>query len=109
VEWWTFAGLATNQTIVQYLHPFFNAALRADNLWINLPRGTSVEQLKDVIQRVQSANSLPNWNFEQPAADLLKFGDLLPEHLLRDMIMARIADVPHANTVLHSRITVVDC
>jgi ATP-dependent Lhr-like helicase len=109
LEWWTFAGLATNQTLVQYLHPYFKSTLRADNLWINLPSDTSVEQLKDAIQRVQSIDAPPDWSLHQRAADLLKFGDLMPERLLRDMIMARIADVPHAKKVLHSRIRLVDC
>ena len=38
----------------------------------------------------------------------LKFGDLLPAQLLRDLVLARIADIPGARRVLSSAIRVVD-
>ena len=108
VEWWTFAGLAANQTVVQYLQPHVESPLRADNLWINLPLDISIEWLIHTIQELRGIQSLPDWDLQQPAADLLKFGDLLPDHLLRDLILARIADIPRARQILGSRIRVVD-
>ena len=109
VEWWTFAGLAANQTVVQYLQPHVDSPLRADNFWINLPADLSIERLNRTIQELRSIESPPDWDLQQPAADLLKFGDLLPDHLLRDLILARIADIPRARQILDSQIRVVDC
>lgn len=109
LEWWTFAGLAANQTVVQYLQPHFNSQLRADNLWINLPSDLSIEHLNQTIVEIRDSEVQPDWEFQQPAADLLKFGDLLPAHLLRDLILARIADIPRAREILRSPIRVIDC
>ena len=109
VEWWTFAGLAANQTVVQYLQPHVDSPMRADNLWINLPADLSIEQLNRTIQELRSVESPPDWDLQQPAADLLKFGDLLPDHLLRDLILARIADIPRAREILRFPISVIDC
>jgi len=108
VEWWTFAGLAANQTVVQYLQPHIDSPLRADNLWINLPADLPMERLNGIIQELHGVESPPHWDLQQPAADLLKFGDLLPEHLLRDLILARIADIPRARLILDSPIRAVD-
>lgn len=109
VKWWTFAGLAANQTVVQYLQPHIDSPLRADNLWITLPVDISLEQMNHAIQELRGAESPPDWDLRQPAADLLKFGDLLPDHLLRDLILARIADIPRARQILSSQIRAVDC
>ena len=109
LEWWTFGGMAANQTVVQYLQPHVNSPLRADNLWINLPSDLSIDHLNQIIQELPSFESPPDWDLRQPAADLLKFGDLLPDHLLRDLVLARIGNVPLAREILRSPIRVVDC
>jgi ATP-dependent Lhr-like helicase len=109
IEWWTFGGLAANQTVVQYLQPHLDMPLRADNLWINLPAGISLERLNHAIQESRGADSPPDWDFQKSAADLFKFGDLLPEHLVRDLILARIADVPGAQRILNSQIRCIEC
>jgi ATP-dependent Lhr-like helicase len=108
MEWWTFAGLAANQTLVQYLQPHFRSQLRADNLWINLPPDVSIQHLNETIEELRGTDTPPDWELQQPAADLLKFGDLLPPRLLRDLILARIADVPRALEILHSSIRTID-
>ena len=107
LEWWTFAGLAANQTVVQYLKPHIQSSLRADNLWINLPSDESIERLMNTIQGLRGDDAPPNWELQQPAADLLKFGDLRPGHLLRDLILARIADIPRAREILYSPIRII--
>jgi len=94
---------------VQYLKPHIQSPLHADNLWINLPPDASIERLRKTIKELRGADAPPDWDFQQPAADLLKFGDLLPDHLLRDLIMARIADIPRAREILRSPIRIVDC
>lgn len=109
LEWWTFAGLAVNQTVVQYLRPHFESSLRADNLWISLPSDLNIERLNHTIQELRGAESPPDWDLQKPAADLLKFGDLLPKHLLRELILARIGDISGAQQVLHSHIRVTEC
>jgi ATP-dependent Lhr-like helicase len=109
LEWWTFAGLAANQTVVQFLQPHIESPLRADNLWINLPSDVSIEHLNQTIQELRGVDVSPDWQLQRPAADLLKFGDLLPDHLLRDLILARIADIPLARKILRSPIRVIDC
>lgn len=108
LEWWTFAGLAANQAIVQYLSPHFASPLRADNLWIKLPSDTSVERLNQIIQEMRGVAELPDWEFQQPAADLLKFGELLPDHMLHDLILSRIADISRARQILNSKIRITE-
>lgn len=109
LEWWTFAGLAANQTLVEYLRPHTGSPLHADNLWINLPPDASVIRLQQIIQGLRGTDAPPDWDLQQPATDLLKFGDLLPDKLLRDLIMARIGDVPRAREILRSPIGFIDC
>jgi ATP-dependent Lhr-like helicase len=107
LEWWTFAGLAANQTMVQYLQPHFKSTLRADNLWITLPPDTSREELNRAIEETRSTKAMPDWQLQQPAADLLKFSDLLPEKLFQELIVNRIADIPRAQEILQSPIAYV--
>lgn len=102
LEWWTFAGLAVNQTIVQFLQPYFQVQLRADNFWINLPTDVEQEELVRAIKEAGANHALPQWDLRGPATDLLKFGDLLPDSLLRELILARIADVPRARQILEA-------
>ncbi len=108
VEWWTFAGLAANQTAVQYLQPHLDSPLRADNFWIRLPSEVSIEHLIQAIHELSGVSAPPQYDLQRPASDLLKFGDLLPEHLLRDLILARIADVRGAQKILRSPIQIVE-
>lgn len=107
-EWWTFAGLAANQTVVQYLQPHIDGALRADNFWISMASEVALERLGQMLKQTCDADRPPEWDLEQPATDLLKFGDLLPNHLLRDVIMARIADIPRAKMILRSPVRITD-
>ena len=109
LEWWTFAGLAANQTVVQYLRPHFASSLRADNLWITLPAGSSVEELARIIEGLREVSTPPEWDLQAPAADLMKFGDLLPANLLCELVLARIADVPRARQILASPIRFTEC
>ncbi len=108
-EWWTFAGLAANQTVVQYLQPHFESQLRADNLWITLPLDLADGKLGQIIEGLRGTSTLPAWDLEAPAVDLLKFGDLLPDDLLRQLILARVADVPKAREIFNSQIRFTDC
>jgi ATP-dependent Lhr-like helicase len=108
LEWWTFAGLATNQTLIQYLTPHLGLSLRADNLWISLPPETPHHRLAEIVEKVRHADGEPNWDLQHSANDLLKFGDLLPDHLLRELILVRIADVPNAQKILQSPIKFID-
>lgn len=108
LEWWTFAGLAANQTLVQYLQPYFQPRFRAENLSIIVPSDIPIERLGLAINELRLVDSPPEWDLQGPARDLLKFGDLLPENLLRDLILARISDVPRALEILRSPIRVVE-
>lgn len=109
LEWWTFAGLAANQTLVQYLKPHIESPPRADNLWITLPSDASINRLSQTIKGLRGVEAPPEWELQQPATDLLKFADLLPPQLLQDLIMARIADIHHAREILHSPTRTIDC
>lgn len=109
LEWWTFEGLAANQTVVQYLQPHIESPMRADNLWITLPKDISIESLNQIIQTLLANESPPDWDLNKSATDLLKFGDLLPDDLLRDLVLARIADIPRARRILDSGLRVIDC
>lgn len=108
LEWWTFAGLAANETIVQYIQPHVESPLRANNFWIELPADTSIERLDQAIQGLRGVSSPPDLDLHDSAADLLKFGDLLPGELMRDLVLARIADVPRAIDILQSPMKIID-
>jgi ATP-dependent Lhr-like helicase len=103
LEWWTFAGLAANQTLVQYLQPHLDEPLRADNLWIRIPLEIPLQRLNEVIQMVRETEGPPEWDLEDEAADLVKFADFLPPELLQEMVAIRIADVPRARAILNRR------
>jgi ATP-dependent helicase Lhr and Lhr-like helicase len=109
LEWWTFAGLAANQTVVQFLRHHIELPMRADNLWITLPSEIKLDRLNQTILALRGDASPPNWDLQEPASDLLKFGDLLPENLLRDLILARIADISGARRILGADLRAVDC
>lgn len=109
LEWWTFAGLVANQTLVYLLRPHVQSTLHADNLWIKLPSDMSVERLTEVVQSFRAAESKLEWEFQQSAVDLLKFSDLLPDHLFRDMMMVRMTDIPRAREILRSPMRIIDC
>jgi hypothetical protein len=95
--------------VVNYLQPRIDSPLRADNYAIDLPVDTSIENLRQIIDSLREVNSPPDWDNQQSAADLLKFGNLLPAHLLRELILARIADVQGARAILRSPIRVIEC
>lgn len=69
----------------------------------------SAERIEKAIRQVCSTDEAPEWELQQPAADLLKFGDLLPDHLLSELIMARVADIPGARAILRSPLRFVIC
>jgi ATP-dependent Lhr-like helicase len=108
LDWWTFGGLAANQTVVQYLQPRIDSPLRADNFSISLPPDLSAERLSETIKELREVSSPPEWDLQGSATDLLKFGDLLPPFLLRELILARIADVEGARQILRYQIRFVD-
>lgn len=104
LEWWTFAGLIANQTVVQFLQPHFDETLRATNLWINLPADFSLQQFHAVITQARSEESTFVWDIKTSAVDMLKFSDLLPSQLLQELILERIADIHGARKIIHSEI-----
>ncbi len=89
-------SFCTAPAMLQYLQPRFESQFRADNLWIIIPSDTSVERLYLAIHELRLVDAPPDWDLQKPAGDILKFGDLLPGDLLRDLILARISDVPRA-------------
>ncbi len=108
LEWWTFGGLVANQTVVQYLRSRIDLPFRTDNFCIRLPSDISIERLRRAIMDLRDAGSPPDWDLKDSAADFLKFGDLLPDALLREMILVRLADVPRAQEILRSPIMIRD-
>ncbi|MGC9196791.1 MAG: hypothetical protein ACP5IL_15255 [Syntrophobacteraceae bacterium] len=109
LEWWTFAGLAVNQTIIQFMKPYIESPPHADNLLITLPSEIPMERLTEIIHEVRRTEYVRDWELQQPAANLLKFKDLLPEHLLRELVISRIADVPGACKILRLPVKIVNC
>jgi ATP-dependent Lhr-like helicase len=108
LEWWTFAGLVTNQTIASLLEPFLQEEVQSDNLWIRVRSQRSISDLEITIRHACDAKWPPNPNpMTDKALDLLKFAELLPSKLLDDLVLARMTDIPSARLVLSSNIRVV--
>jgi len=107
-EWWTFAGLRTNQTIVSLLEPLICDGVRADNLWIKFSTGNRTCDLWKAIQGLRDTDTPFNPRVPEKASDFLKFADLLPPQLLRAVILARMMDWPGAHDVLGATMRIVE-
>ncbi len=60
--------------------------------------------MNQIIDKVREDKTPPEWDPRGPATDLLNFGDLLPDALLHELILARIADVHGARLIFNSKI-----
>jgi len=107
-EWWTFAGLRTNQTIVSLLEPFICDGVRADNLWIKFSTGNQLHDLRKAIQSLRDTDVPFNPCVPERACDFLKFADLLPPELLRAVITARMMDLAGAHQVLGATVRIIE-
>lgn len=105
-EWWTFAGLAVNQTLASILKACVTEEPQADNLYVRLPGEASLAVLDEELGRLRSAVELPFAEVGEGAADLFKFADLLPPDLLNSLVLARLADPQGAEDVLDQAIMV---
>jgi len=105
-KWWTFAGLAANQTVANMLMGHLSGAVRADNLFIRLPGDCPLTELKKAIADVAKLDALDPSAWVDQSEELLKFSELLPSDLFTKAIMARLTDFQGARTVLDSHIVV---
>lgn len=105
-EWWTFAGLAVNQTIVALLMECLEEPVIADNLFIRLPAHCPLMQLQQAIDDAAKLKELQPGHLEEMGEELLKFSELLPLDLLRRAMTARLMDLAGAQAILRSSIRV---
>lgn len=106
-EWWTFAGLRTNQTIAALLEPVCDG-VHADNLWIRFSTGNRFDDLGKAIQSLRDAHVSVSPCVPERASEFLKFADLLPPQLLRAVMLARIMDLAGARGVLGATVRVIE-
>lgn len=107
-EWWTFAGLRTNQTIASLLDPVICDGVRADNLWIKFSTGNRLDDLWKAIQSLRNTDTSINPCVPERASDVLKFADLLPPQLLKAVMLARMMDLAGARGVLGATVRVIE-
>jgi len=82
--------------------------IRADNLWIRFSTGNRLQDLWKAIQSLRDADIPVNPCIPEKASDFVKFADLLPPHLLRAVILARIMDLAGAHKVLGAAIRIIE-
>ena len=105
-EWWTFAGLITNQTVANMLSESLGESVRADNLFIRLPGDCPLQDIQQAILDV-AQRELPDLSaWAEQAKDLFKFSELLPPHLLTKMIAARLMDLSGAQSLADAPVVV---
>jgi ATP-dependent Lhr-like helicase len=107
-EWWTFAGLRVNQTIASMLEPVVSDSVRADNLWIKFSTRDRPHDLWKAILSLRDADTPFIPCVSERIGDLLKFGDLLPPELLREVSVARMMDLPGAYDVLGATTRIIE-
>lgn len=105
-EWWTFAGLAANQTVVNMLIDSLGECIRADNLSIRLPGDCTLTELRRAIANAARLEELPPSDWVEQGEELLKFSELLPLDLLTRTAVARLIDFRGARAILDSPIVV---
>ena len=105
-EWWTFAGLAVNQTVASMLSESLDEPVRADNLFIRLPEGCSLEKIEQAIVDASRLGQPDPSTWAEQAGDLIKFSELLPLELLTRTIVARLMNVPGAQAIINSTVVV---
>jgi hypothetical protein len=106
-DWWTFAGLAANQTVAALLAPVVGEKIHADNLWIRLPAECAIGTVCEAISDLRDVDQPPISGLIDKAEDLFKFSSLLPPALLNEVVSARMADMAGAHAVLNSAIRIL--
>lgn len=99
-EWWTFAGLAVNRTLVSMLEPILNQSGQTDNLFIQWPGDITQAALLDAMRAAGIAGMPADTTLADGVEDILKFADLLPPPLMHELVLARLADLPRAQALL---------
>lgn len=104
--WWTFAGLAANQTVANMLMGCLGGFIRADNLFIQLPGDCPLTELQQAIADAARLEESDPSVWAEQGEELIKFSELLPSDLLTRTIIARLTDFRGARAILDSPIVV---
>jgi len=105
--WWTFAGLATNQTLANMLIGYLGRLVRANNLFIQLPGECPLSDLQQAIADAAKLEEVDPSVWAERGGELLKFSELLPSDLLTRTMIARLSNIDGARAILESPITVL--
>ncbi len=103
-EWWTFAGLAANQTVANMLSGSLGESIRASNLSIRLPSDRTLLELEQAIADAARLEEPDTSAWAEKGEELLKFSELLPTDLLTKTIIARLTDFQGAQAIFDSPI-----
>lgn len=106
-NWWTFAGLAANQTVTNMLCEKLSQPIRANNLFIRIAKGCSLKELQQAITGAAEVKQKEVVTWIKQGEDLLKFSELLPQDLLGKAVVARFADLEGAQSILASPVRFV--
>ncbi|WP_280439725.1 DEAD/DEAH box helicase [Nocardia cyriacigeorgica] len=101
VHWWTWAGFRANATLVASLSGMVDPTQRPNDFSIRLRPDLSVDMWRNaILDRITRLPALELPQVDERACRGLKFSEVLPDHLARATIAARLADPESARRVL---------
>ena len=108
VRWWTFAGAATNATVLSCLTVAASESDSSDNLSIALNASASSEELQKALDelREMDADRL-HPRVDETALDGLKFSECLPREVAISTLARRIVSQASAAQLLGQRVRFV--
>jgi ATP-dependent helicase Lhr and Lhr-like helicase len=90
VRWWTFAGLLGNAWLSQGVATLRDQVIQRDNLAINLAAGTTVDDLRGVLDGLVVDDLQLGGLVDEEAMAGLKFEACLPRDLIADLMTRRL-------------------
>ena len=101
LEWWTYAGLATNRLLGDAAIELAKTEATTDDFKISFPRAMSVQQLQDFWRRLAEISDVATLLLVPPhVLSEIKFADALPLDLARRVYRDRVIDYNGVRTVL---------
>lgn len=107
LEWWTFAGLASNSMFAAALAPRLQSAVKRDNFTLTFDGSFSLERVQGAINGVRDIEpAVMRPSVEEEAYGALKFSECLPTGLVADVLSNRLMDVDGARSVIRQAVRI---
>jgi ATP-dependent helicase Lhr and Lhr-like helicase len=104
-HWWTFAGLDANLWLSTALGDLRDAKLPRSDLEIRLRSDVSADDIRGVMGGLDVGALTLADEIAEGAVGQLKFGDLLPDELVRAIVERRLRDDRAVETVVRAPVT----